>query len=82
MFTVQEPVLVLGDPKGALHVLNDASKYHRPDIDKQVLDMWVRIRSRLSSLADVVAHERNQFGRSLLSSEGEHGFVDSHTNLD
>lgn len=82
MFTAQEPVLVLGDPKGALHVLNDVSKYHRPDIDKQVLDMWVRMRSRFSSLAYVIAHENNQFGRSLLSSEGKHGSIDSHTSVD
>ncbi|KAI0083055.1 cytochrome P450 [Irpex rosettiformis] len=37
---LMEPVLVVGDPKGASHVLNNTSIYWRPDIDRSVLNLW------------------------------------------
>lgn len=62
-----EPVLVLGDPKGALHVLNDASKYHRPAMDKQVLDMWFG-RSLLSSEGDDHSRRRKRLSPAFTQS--------------
>ncbi|KAI0345465.1 cytochrome P450 [Trametopsis cervina] len=35
-----EPILVLGDAKGAAHVLNRTSIYWRPEIDRSVLALW------------------------------------------
>jgi hypothetical protein len=42
--SLQEPLLVLGDPRGATHVLTtNVDNYPRPDIDKIILEGWVRI---------------------------------------
>ncbi|KAI0029798.1 cytochrome P450 [Vararia minispora EC-137] len=37
---LMEPILILGDPKGALYVLNKTTTYWRPAIDRVVLRLW------------------------------------------
>ncbi|KAI0034614.1 cytochrome P450 [Vararia minispora EC-137] len=37
---LMEPILVLGDPTGALYVLNKTETYWRPVIDRVVLRLW------------------------------------------
>ncbi|KAI0319617.1 cytochrome P450 [Amylostereum chailletii] len=54
---LMEPILVMGDTKGASHILNNTSKYWRPDIDKSILTLWFGA-SLLSSEAE--SHSRRR----------------------
>ncbi|KZV72230.1 cytochrome P450 [Peniophora sp. CONT] len=56
---LMEPVLVMGDPKGALHVLNKTSVYWRPEIDRVILGLWFGP-SVLSTEADAHAQRRRK----------------------
>ncbi|VDC04240.1 unnamed protein product [Peniophora sp. CBMAI 1063] len=56
---LMEPILVMGDPKGALHVLNKSTIYWRPAIDRVILALWFGP-SVLSTEADVHAQRRRK----------------------
>lgn len=54
---LKEPVLVLGDTKGAAHVLNNMSTYFRPVIDNRLLTLFVCLHLRnMSYCADNAAY--------------------------
>jgi hypothetical protein len=68
---LQEPILVLGDPRGATHVLtNNVANYPRPELDRIVLGQWVRLSGlNIESLNGALTI--CQFGPSVFTADGQ-----------
>ncbi|KAI0088306.1 cytochrome P450 [Irpex rosettiformis] len=63
---LMKPMLILGDAKGATHVLNNTSIYWKPEIDRSILSLWFG-ESMLSAEGQIHAERRRRLNPAFNS---------------